>query len=434
MIHRAIVVASLALLGFTTGGGAQQTAIDAELAARYFAEARQLAAQDAGKLWGKSIASPMMFADPRTRAAVASERDAGGTLEPQRDVFAGQLPEAVTVANNALHWSGTHWTMVRWPLPENRYQRQRLLAHEMFHRLQPALGLPAADVANAHLAMGEGRILMRLEWRALAEALMRTDAARRDAIADALMFRARRRQLFERAAEEERLLELNEGLAEYTGFKLSGLPASVLPDRAAVQLGSYEMQDNFARSFAYASGPAYGLLLDAADPQWRRRVDAGTDLGELLRQASRVTPRSASELEQRIAAYAAERMVSEEKARAERFAVMQKELRAKLVDGPTLALPVAGSFSYGFDPNGAIPIEGVGTAYQSLRVTDDWGVLEVQGGSALLVRGDAGITGVRVSAPANPQDLLKGAGWALTLKDGWTVTGNASDGYQVARK
>ena len=412
----------------------QAPAIDTQLAAEYFAEAQQIAAHDAGKLWGRSMTSPLIFADPRTRTVVASERDAQGRLQPQGRVFVGKLPDDVTIANNALNWSGTHWTMLRWPLPENRYTRQRLLAHELFHRLQPALGIPGGDVANAHLALGEGRILMRLEWRALAEALIRSGEARRSAIADALMFRTRRRQLFEPAAVEERSLELNEGLAEYTGFKLSGLPEAVLPDRAAVQLANYEAMDNFARSFAYASGPAYGLLLDAADPRWRKNITPDSDLGELLRAAYRITPRNVTDLDMRVATYAAGRMVAEEKTRAERFAAQQKELRAKLVDGPTLALPVGSKFSYGFDPNGAIPIEGVGTAYQSLRVTDDWGVLEVESGGALLLRGDRGITGVRVPAPTDAQNLLAGNGWKLTLNADWEIVANGVAGFSLRKK
>src|SRR5690606_9983974 len=38
-------------------------------------------------------------------------------------------------------------------------------------------------------------------------------------------------------------------------------------------------------SFAYARGPAYGLLLDQADPGWHRRLDADADLGALLARA-----------------------------------------------------------------------------------------------------------------------------------------------------
>lgn len=400
----------------------QQTpAVDPQLAAQYFDEARALSAVDAGKLWGIPVYAPMIFVEPTTRQAVANVQDAEGRLQKQGNVFVGTLPPEMIIANHATRWSGTYWTMVRWPLPENRYVRRRLIAHELFHRMQDTLRLPASDVANSHLAYGDGRILMRLEWRALAEALMRAGNERRDAIADALLFRARRRQLFPQAAREERLLELNEGLSEYTGFKLSGLPANVVSGRAAVQLGSYETMDNFARAFAYASGPAYGLLLDAAATGWRKRLNAESDLGELLRAAYKLAAPNSAQWQQRLAFYDAERMVREETARAAERLAAEKQLRAKLVDGPTLSLPVMSKFSYGFDPNGAIPLEGLGTAYRNLNVTDEWGTLTVTGGSALLLRSERGITGIVVAAPPDSAQPLKGAGWALELKEGWTV-------------
>jgi hypothetical protein len=399
----------------------QAPVIDPQLAAQYFSEAKVISERDAGKLWGRPVHAPMIFVEPNSRYAVANVADGEGRLRRQGDLYVGTLPESFIVANNATHWSGTYWTMVKWPLPENRYTRRRLLVHELFHRMQDSLGLPGSDVANGHLAVGDGRVLMRLEWRALAEALMRDGEERRAAIADALLFRARRRELFERAGVEERQLELNEGLAEYTGFKLSGLPAAVQLDRAAVHLGNYDVMENFARAFAYASGPAYGLLLDAAGVPWRKSLKANSDLGELLRAAYRIAPSRTAQLEARIAAYDAQRMVSEEKARvAERMAA-QQQLRAKLVDGPTLTFPVLSEFSYGFDPNAAIPLEGFGTAYRNLRVTDEWGTLTVEGGGALLLRNERGVTGLVVAAPTDAANPLVGDGWKLSLRDGWKV-------------
>ncbi|HEY0673872.1 MAG TPA: hypothetical protein VGD27_16465, partial [Longimicrobiales bacterium] len=203
------------------------------------------------------------------------------------------------------------------------------------------------------------------------------------------------------------------------------LPAGVVRDRAAVQLGSYETMDNFARSFAYASGPAYGLLLDAAAMSWRKRLNADSDLGELLRAAYRLPAPNPALWQQRIDFYDAARMVNEETTRAAERVAAEKQLRAKLVDGPTLSLPVMAQFSYGFDPNGAIPLEGLGTAYRNLNVTDEWGTLTVTGGSALLLRNERGITGVVVAAPPDATRPLEGAGWTLELKPGWTV---ASEG------
>jgi hypothetical protein len=412
----------------------QGAPIDAKLAAEYFAEAKAISDADAGKLWQMPVYAPLMFVDASSKYLVANGPDAEGKLQKQGDVYVGKLPDETIVANNDMHWSGTHWTVVKWPLPENRYARRRLVMHEMFHRMQDYLKIPGSDVANRHLAYGDGRILMRLEWRALAEALMREGPARRTAVADALMFRARRRELFKNAATEERLLELNEGLAEYTGFKLSGLPSNVLMDRAAVQLNTYENMENFARSFAYASGPAYGLLLDAGDAKWRSRVSAESDLGEMLRAAYRLAAPKTSMVEPRIAFYEAGRMVREENLRVAERREVEKRLRAKLVDGPTLTFPVGNEFFYGFDPNGAIPLDDLGTAYRSLTVTDEWGALTVDGGGALLLRNDRGVTAVVVAAPPNASDPAKGDGWTLKLREGWRlVPDDRSGSFRIAR-
>ena len=55
-------------------------------------------------------------------------------------------------------------------LPTPRHRREFML-HELFHRIQPDLGLITLSGQNAHLDTVEGRVWLRLEWRALARAL-----------------------------------------------------------------------------------------------------------------------------------------------------------------------------------------------------------------------------------------------------------------------
>lgn len=58
--------------------------------------------------------------------------------------------------------------MLVWPMiPEARLTRQKMLAHEMFHRVQPELHLLVTDTPNLHLDTEEGRIWLQLECRAL---------------------------------------------------------------------------------------------------------------------------------------------------------------------------------------------------------------------------------------------------------------------------
>lgn len=414
---------------------AQASAIDIDQARIYFDELRQLGQADGGNLWGRQVAGPMIFVDPQSRSIVANMSDLRGALHAEKGAWVGTLAAEQSPANTAIEWNGRRWSMVMWPVSDSRYARRRLLMHESFHRIQSDLGLPVGDRANSHLATAEGRIWTRLEWRALTEALLRTGAERNQALTDALTFRARRRSLFPTASEDERLLELNEGLAEYTGYALSGLPRSALYDRLAVQLANYEQQENFSRSFAYASGPAYAVLLDASGVPWRKRVRSTSDLSAIAAQAYRIANIDAKSADDRIGRYTASRMIAEERAREAQRLANEARLKKKFVDGSTVTLPAAGRFNYSFDPNGATPLQNVGTVFESSRVTDEWGVLDVSSGGVLMRRVDGRITEVVVSAPSAELPPIKGEGWALQLAPGWELRRGPREGdWIVARK
>jgi hypothetical protein len=403
----------------------------------YIAELATVSALEAGKLWGKPMLGPLLLVDPETRFVAATQSDSGGTLRASDGLFTGTLPEEMAVANTAVQWGGTRWSMIIWPLPGDRYARQRLAFHELFHRLQPELGLAGSDPPNEHLGTRDGRIYTRLEWRALAEALIREGSARRAALEDALRFRAERRAQFPNAAAEERALELNEGLAEYTGLKLSGLPDRVLADRAAIELARREQQENFSRSFAYASGPAYAILLDElGNTSWRRSLNRSSDLSEMVRTGYRlaIDPKGAS-AEQRGLRYGSKRIVTEETALAEKIAANQARLRAKLVEGPTLSVPVASRFSYSFNPNLATPLPGLGVAYESSRISDEWGILTVESGGVLMLRQGTNINGVRVPVAPDATAPTSGPGWKLEIASGWAVVpGERPGSWEVRRQ
>src|SRR5215207_8984460 len=91
----ALCVSSTAAQNVSPGGAA---------AGRYFAEARALCALDGGRLWGRSLCGPMMFADPSTRAVIASEPDGEGLLKRSGEVYVGALPANVNIANTAVEW------------------------------------------------------------------------------------------------------------------------------------------------------------------------------------------------------------------------------------------------------------------------------------------------------------------------------------------
>ena len=407
-------------------------AIDVEQARRLFHEAEALSDAEGGQTWGRKLYGPYMFVDPASRQIVANQPDREGHLTEHAGLYLGALPAEQGVANTAIDWAGEKWTMVMWPLHRDRYRHTRLLTHEMFHRIQDEIGLPARPCDNGHLDSRDGRIWLRLEWRALSEALIRPGAERRRAIEDALVFRRYRQSLFPEKGDDECALEMHEGMAEYTGYIACGLPAHVLPDRAALALDAYDHQEAYVLNFAYASGPAYGLLLDEAGVNWRQGVSPETDLSVLLADAYelRLPADLASEASARASRYDGQEIITEETAREAARAARLAGYKARFVDGPTLLLPNTGATRWTYDPRLVHAFGDNGKVYEVIRVSDDWGLLEVAAGGAWLTfREDGMLELIVVPGPTDAASRpLSGDGWTLTLDDGWTLKPGPREG------
>jgi hypothetical protein len=410
---------------------AQQTPIDTGLAQAYFQDAQAASGRDHGTLWGQELYGPMLFIDPETHAVVANQPDREGKLAPRDGVYAGKLPPEIAPANTAIQWAGVDWTMVMWPPPGFRQARERLLMHECFHRLAPHLGLPGADASPSHLDTREGRIWLEMEWRAIEQAMWRQGAARKKAVADALYFRAYRRSLFPGAAAQENALEMNEGLAEYMGVKLStSSPEEFAMVADAILRQATDRHPNFVRSFAYVSGPAYGLLLDARGSSWRKGLTPRSDLGILLALASGIELPTVCEDEavRSALSYDGREVIALETQRDRDRQARLAAARQRFIAGPVLVLPVGAQFNYGFDPNHVLSLDESSTVYEGGQVSDVWGVLRAPGGF-LIVRGANRVMRVQVPAPANAQERpLKGDGWRLDLTPGWTLESGARPG------
>jgi hypothetical protein len=177
--------------------------VDQARAEQYFKEAQALCERDGGRLWGVSLCGPMVIADAPT-----------GTIATSQPAPAGDRPRVLGFVNAPVQWGGITWSAYNWQMipKDDQGERGRLFMHELFHCIQPRLGLTTGGSAgeNSHLDSLEGRYWMRLEWRALARALGASGAARTSAIADALAFRAARHQRFPGAAEEEHAVDINE--------------------------------------------------------------------------------------------------------------------------------------------------------------------------------------------------------------------------------
>lgn len=391
--------------------------IDTAQARQYFQEAGAMTTRDGGRLWGRSLAGPLLLVDRATRAVIADQPDNEGWLGPAGTLFVGTLPVSENVANSAFRRGGVVWAMVVWPLQSDSLERGVLLAHELWHRVQDSLGFPMANPTNAHLGQRDGRLWLRLEGRALRRALTLEGARRDRALRDALAFRRARHARFRGADSTERALELNEGLAEYSGIVFTTESPTMRRALVERRLAGLDTLTSFERSFAYHTGPAYGVFLDDVAPGWRTSLSRHTDLAALL-ESSLGTGAAVSSAVTRAGPYGYAVVLREERARATRQAVRLNAIKRRFVSGPLLELPLA-DMKMGFDPGRVESLEGVGSVYGSLRLTDRWGVLQCDA-SGGLIAADFG----RVVVPA-PADLtgrrLTGPGWVLELGAEWRI-------------
>ncbi len=398
---------------------AQGTAgpIDTTLARRYFTEVTALAARDAGQLWGRSLAGPLLFVDPTSREIVAEVADPEGRLIRDGALYRGILPSNENAANTAFFWAGRHWTMVLWPLPDDSLERSVLLAHELWHRIQDSLGFPLTGPRNEHLASVNGRVWLRLEARALLRAAEREGPRQLVALQDAIEFRRARRRLFPGADSAERALEMNEGLAAFTG---TAVAAPALPDRLPLvlrRLASLDSAGRFERSFAYQTGPAYGYFLDALVSGWRVNLTRHDDMAYRLAQAiGRRAGGGTAEIRAR--AYGSAAVRREEILRSARLAGHLAKLQRRFRTGPRFELPLA-EMKFTFDPNNVEAIDSLGSVYGSLRLSDRWGVLQCDASGGLI---SPDFTRATVPAPADIIGRrLTGPGWLLELAPNWRV-------------
>ena len=410
-----------AVLAYVVVGHAPPAAaqVDQQRAQEYFKEAQALCERDGGRLWGVSLCGPMVIADLKTHTLATSQ--------PAPD---GAWPRVLGLGNAPIEWGGTTWVGFNWDFVASRTPRGRreLFIHELFHRVQPGLGLMQLEAANEHVDAMDGRYWLRLEWRALARALRESGAARAAAVRDALAFRQARRALYAGSEEGERAVEITEGLAHYTAVVVAAPSAAEAIASAVDQLETPGTPESFLRSFPTTTIPLYGLLLDASSDGWRQRLRATDDLGTLVMNAFSVQP-AIDAAAAAIRYGGAEIRASEQKREQERQERLA-ELRRQFVDGPVLVIPIGGGAAS--DSRGAVVIPGSGTVYfGAYKASGPWGTLDAERGVLIAADGSR-----RVSAPVRRDDgTFAGDGWTLKAAPGWVVREGARRGdYEAVRQ
>jgi hypothetical protein len=404
-----------------------------DTAAAYFEELKVITGQHIS-LWNYDLYAPVLLVDPVTRFVFANTPDSAGILKTSGKIYTGLLPTLVNISNTSIQWSGINWAMVMLPLSQNKNNRINLLTHELFHRAQKALGFFPYNPDNNHLDKKDGRIYLRLELEALQKALFAvSDHEVKKHIGQALAFRLNRHSLFLGSDSTENLLELNEGICEFTGNMMSGRSDNVAKDYFFKSIQQFIASHSYIRSFAYQTTPVYGYLLSAFNKNWNKEISIKTDLFRYFTEAFAVKfPADIANHVNKISGeYNGQAICLEEAAREEKIAKQKAAYKTLLIDSPHTELPLV-NMNMSFDYTKMVTLENFGTVYPVIRITDNWGILDVD--QAALI--NPGWNRVSIGYPLVIEgNKISGEGWTLELKEGYMlVKDDETRNYDIKRK
>jgi hypothetical protein len=411
----------------------QKTSIFQDSITNYFNEIK-IEASKHQQIWGKDLYGPILLVNPNTRQVWSNFSDTLGLLKQEGKIYIGILPNEVNIANTGINWNGRHWAMIMLPLPANKQNRISLLAHELFHVAQLSLGFQLLNSDNNHLDQKDGRIYMRLELEALKKCIQTSNKMKQTThLTHALTFRKYRQLLYQGADTTENLLELNEGMAEYTGLAIAGRNKKQSIEHFTQSIHVFFNNPTFVRSFAYQTTPIYGYLLANTKKDWNREITMHTNLTDYFIKAFGITlPNELKKTtDQILNQYNGAFIVSEEKAREEKTKKLIADYKSKFIEQPHFEIMFE-QMQVAFNPGNIMPIEDKGTVYPNIRVSDSWGILTVKNGALMSSNWDK----ISVSIPIKNEDKnISGDGWILELKDGYSVTKNESTGnYKLTKK
>jgi hypothetical protein len=373
--------------------------------------------KDDGKFWNIQYAAPLLFVNPESRQTFVFDMD----KEPYEIV----LDETVPIGNTGSNWNGKLWAMSQLPLPEQPFFSDNLILHEMFHALQPQLGFDSLyEVPCAHLEKEEARISLRLEMQALLKALeqIQNKDSMYKHLTNAISFRNSRYAIFPDAKEKENMLELNEGMAEYTTLMMIQRNSpNKLNDKELMRYFNSRIsrleQNSFVRSFAYETIPLYGYLIQTDIPYWHQKVTKKTNLTDYFMQIMNIDNGNDEwktlGLQYNYANIALEERMQAEQTNADMNAVKEKFFCVNHVEIPLF------NYSYNFNPLGIRIIDGVGEFHEDIRIMDDWGKVEVSNG---LIFDKENRKVILTPITKTKNNVIFGNGWELHLNDGWEIT------------
>lgn len=331
-------------------------------------KAKKILNTDNGKLWGEQIwcDNILVLAENNTVYSITPfpecKTDSSG-------VYFNTFPKnTFSYSNSAQEFRDEKYAVVMTSYLDRNLET---IIHELFHILQYKHRKFNGNAVN-YLDNYDARQWLRLEYHALRNCLntiiKNSDRTIINAsLNDAMIYRKIRQTTYKAFLQDEIELETLEGLAAYTGYKLSTYPNKY--EKAIAQINEREKANTYTRPFPYATGLAYGLIFDFLEIDWKYGLDATYNFLEIyeskylfhaidLEKVTITTINSRNNYED---------IHYQELERQKDIEHKTAVLKKKLIESPTLSVSLKDKkYRKTMDMNGTLVLKDIGVVYTTL--------------------------------------------------------------------
>ena len=403
-----------------------------EKALNYFREVEADCNRDAGKLWGKNIFGPVMYVDRNSRKIFANKPDKEGLLKLKDGVYQGDYPRELIVNNSDVVFGGTLFAMVPIPRRDDGYRIKTMSIRSLFHCFQRVENFGIPRFNTRHMDEKPARLLLKLEWRALRKAILKEGDEREQAIRDALVFRGARREQYTSKITDENKFENYEGLPTLTYMLLCNNSVVAARDSLVRNLDNMYGVESYSRLYGFVHGALYGYLALQKGFDMKEIKSDTVDLAGIVKRVYDIRlPDLCRDVAGSLAlGYDVESIYKEESERLAHLKDRNRRLLSTFTERPVVYLELESPY-FDFEPADIRTLDTLGTIYDAIRISDNWGKLTVEKGGCL-VSSNLKFTRITAKNFKEAKNHFYGDGWHLILNSDWQVV-RIEDNYFVRK-
>lgn len=399
----------------------QDTYLTPEKAIEYFRKVEAVCNRDDGKLWGQNLYGPIMYVDRASRKIIANQPDKQGLLKAKDGVYSGTYSRELLINNIAVKYGGTLFAMAPLPMQEDEYRIINRAVHALFHCFQESTGYTTSGSRTVQMDEKNARLWIKLEWKALRKALSTEGEEQKVAIRDALVFKGSKRELYPHYVTDEIRFENYEGLAAFTYILLSTKDYEENNARLFEYLDRTYSMPSFTRSYGAVTGALYANLLYRKGYDFATIHSEDVDLSNEIKTVYNIQlPEVCRDVAGSLALNYDLSAIQEEEAKREAD-IRQRvhRLISTFTEKPVVIFELESPY-FDFEDSDVHPMDTLGTLYNAIRVSDNWGKLTVEKGGCLVSNN---LRYLRITSRGFKADRnrIGGEGWHLVINSGWEL-------------